>query len=70
MSAGLTDYELDLLRCLNGEDVPGLRWGAAMSVSVEYLYHRGYATRKISSRGIEYVITEKGKAALTGGSND
>ena len=30
MSDKLIDYEIDLLRSMNGEDVPGLRWGAAM----------------------------------------
>ena len=53
----LCDYDLLILRVLNGEDVPGLMWGAAMSSACGYLKSMGYATGM-------YEITDKGRAAL------
>lgn len=70
MSAKLIDYEIDLLRSLNGEDVPGLRWGAAMGECIENLYGGGYVTRRMTGRGLEYVITDKGRAAITKGERE
>ena len=56
----MTSYERDILRHLSGEDVPGLAWGAAMSVAVEWLQGMGYVTR-----GSKVTITDAGRAALT-----
>jgi hypothetical protein len=53
----MTDMDVDVLRILNGEDVHGYVWGAAIAVTLEYLKGRGYA------HGC-YEITEKGKRAL------
>jgi hypothetical protein len=53
----LSDYEINILRVLNGEDVPGLMWGAAMSAACGHLKGTGYAT------GL-YEITDKGRAAI------
>lgn len=61
----IVDYERDVLRMLNGEKIEGMAWGAAMGQSVELLYEGGYVTRKMTGRGLEYVITDKGRAALT-----
>lgn len=52
----LVDYEWQVLRELNGEDL-GLSWGAAMGVAVETLQAYGLVTRFP-----KVVITEKGKA--------
>ena len=56
----LDDHDLDVLRCINGEDVPGLLWGAAMSVSLEALCGGGYA-RLVGGRA---TITDKGRERL------
>ena len=55
--SSLSDYEINILRVLNGEDVPGLMWGAAMSAACGHLKGTGYAT------GL-YEITDKGRAAI------
>lgn len=60
----LVDYELAILRLLSGEDMPNLRWGAAMGEAIEFLHGGGYVERKRKDTGIAYVITEKGRAAL------
>lgn len=51
------DLELEVLRILNGEDVPGWTWGAAMSVCCENLKSMGFA------KGM-YEISDKGKEFL------
>ena len=53
----LTKMEIEVLRMLNGEDVEGWNWGAAMSVCCETLKSFGYAQGN-------YYITEKGKNYL------
>ena len=50
-------YELEVLRILNGEDIPGWTWGAAMAVCCESLLAMGLAN-------LSYGITEKGKEYL------
>lgn len=51
----LTNYEQKLLRDLAGDD-QGLRWGAAMSVSLEHLVSLG-----LISKGPNHELTEEGK---------
>ncbi len=58
--AEMVKYEAEVLRCIAGEDVPGLSWGAAMSVALESL--RG--KRLVRMVGNRAQITDKGKAAL------
>jgi len=53
----LTEYDIQVLRELNGEKVEGLCWGAAMSVTCSYLKKLGFAQGT-------YEITEKGKNYL------
>lgn len=53
------DMEVEVLRILNGEDVPGWTWGAAMSVCCENLKSMGLA------KGM-YEISEKGRKYLEG----
>jgi hypothetical protein len=53
----MTSYELDTLRVLNGENVPGWIPGAAANVCCAWLKGRGYA------QGM-YEISPKGKAYL------
>lgn len=65
MSEKLTKYELKVLRHLKGESVPGLRWGAAMGEAVEHLTDCGYLSKHYGDLGIDYVITDKGRVALT-----
>lgn len=58
--ADLCEFDIDFLREMNGED-RGLAWGAAMSVSLEFLYNRGYVTRIQKMSGLKYELTEAGK---------
>lgn len=53
----MNEMEKEVLRILNGEDVPGWSWGAAMSACCEWLKENGYA------QGL-YEISEKGKEYL------
>lgn len=50
-------YEIEVLRILDGEDVPGWTWGAAMAVCCESLVAMGLAHNG-------YGITEKGREYL------
>lgn len=63
MSNKLLDFELDVLRSMNGEKTD-LRWGAAMGHAIESLYSGGYITRKMTDRGLEYMLTDKGHEAI------
>ena len=54
---GICPAEIEVLRILNGEDVPGWCWGAAMSVCLQSLKSRGLA------QGL-YEISPKGKDFL------
>lgn len=56
------DMEVEVLRILNGEDVPGWTWGAAMAVCCENLKNMGLATGS-------YEISETGKKFLTNAEN-
>lgn len=60
----LGEFDREVLRSLNGEDVPGLAWGAAMSVAIEYLHGKGLVTRRMKTSGLTYEISDKGRAAL------
>jgi hypothetical protein len=63
----LSDYEINILRVLNGEDVPGLMWGAAMSAACGHLKGTGYATSVEADFDLPwylYEITDKGRAAI------
>lgn len=57
MSFTPNQFEIEVLRILNGEDVPGWTWGAAMAVCCTTLKAMGYA------RGM-YEITQKGREYL------
>ena len=52
-----TKLEIEVLRILNGEDLPGWVWGAGMSACCEFLKEMGYA------KGL-YEISDKGKEFL------
>ncbi len=54
----MTEFEMQILRLLNGEKFNDLQWGAAMSEATEWLSENGYVTA-----GPNYQITPKGKAA-------
>ena len=56
----MTDYERDIMRHLNGEDVPGLSWGAAMGEALEFLRGDGY----VRQRAGRYELTDEGRRAL------
>ena len=60
----LTDYDILVLRELNGENPQGLVWGAGMSVSISFLKNRGYVETRVTPGLVEYVITDKGRQAL------
>lgn len=55
----LNSMEVEVLRILNGEDVPGWVWGAAMSVILSRLKGLGYAQGfyEISDKGRRYLET-------------
>jgi len=55
----LTPYDLDTLRVMNGETVPGWVGGAAANVCARWLKARGYAEGY-------YTITQKGRDYLAG----
>lgn len=57
---GLIDYEIEVLRCVSGEEVAGLSWGAAMSEAVETLKGRGF----VRLNGTRYEPTDEGRAIL------
>lgn len=66
----MTEHEEELLEYIGGlrdkrRDGQEFRWGAAMSVCVEYLHGRGF----IRVNGNQYQITEKGKKYLAEKSN-
>jgi hypothetical protein len=56
----LCDYELDVLRVCAGVNVPGMRWGAAMSVALECLSGRGL----VEAPGGRYTATAAGRARV------
>ncbi len=56
----LIPYERDVLRNIAGQDVPGLSWGAAMSVALESLHGK----RLVRIVGNRAQITDEGRAAL------
>ncbi len=53
----LTEYDIKILRECNGENVPGIMWGAAMSVTISYLRGIGFLTigNVPSNKGLEYL---------------
>lgn len=60
----ITEHERLILRHLNGEDVKGLVWGAAMTVSIEFLEGAGLVRQVRTDRGISYEITDAGREAI------
>ena len=55
----LSDYELKVLKECNGEVQDGIIWGAAMSITIEFLQRLGFITI-----GSPTIITDKGKEYL------
>ena len=53
----MCSFELDILRTMNGEDIPGLVAGAAMWSAAAWLKGRGYAEGRyqISEKGVSYL---------------
>lgn len=53
----MCSFELDILRTMNGEDIPGLVAGAAMWTAAAWLKGRGYAEGQyqISKKGVAYL---------------
>jgi hypothetical protein len=39
----MTVHDYEVLRILDGQDVPGWTWGAAMGICCEWLCKKGYA---------------------------
>lgn len=64
MTAQLLPIEKDVLRACNGEEVPGLAWGAAMSVCLEYLEAGGWLETRDRDGGVAYELTAKGREAI------
>lgn len=57
LSLTLSEYDIKVLRTLNGEEIEGLYWGAAMAITCEDLKRAGYA------KGL-YEISDAGKRLL------
>lgn len=68
MSEKLVEYELQVLRCVDGDYSEGLVVGAAYHEALVRLYRMGYLERQKHGSGWElgllYTITDKGRAAL------
>lgn len=64
MSRSLTRIDIDVLRSIRGDSVPGLAWGAAMSISVEFLDGLGLVSREVKQGAVHYVLTKEGKEWL------
>ena len=68
MSDKLIDYEIDVLRSLSGEKIPGLT-GAEVGVAVERLIDEGYVSERLflgdDGPALKFEITDKGRAAIT-----
>ncbi len=61
-----TDYEMKLLRHLNGAEEPDLIWGAAMSEALGSLKGAGFVKMENAGQGtLAYVITDKGRVVLS-----
>lgn len=61
---GPTQFEIDVLRELNGERVEGMCWGAAMGEAVEWLHGSGYISRSMKNGALTYEINDAGHALL------
>lgn len=61
----LCDFELDVLRMLNGTG-PAIPWGAALGAALECLGGSGFiqSTYNEDTRTLHYSITDRGRAAL------
>jgi hypothetical protein len=56
--------EIELLRDLNGEKTTISGWGSWMTPAIEWLHGHKFVDRIIDSGGVNYRISEKGKAFL------
>lgn len=55
MGERMTDFELTVLREIEGES-PISPWGAAVGEAVDFLHENGYIARgKLTSKGIDYL---------------
>ena len=61
-----TEFDMMVLRAMNGEDVPELNWGAAMSETLGSLVAQGLARRSYSETSVRYDITDAGRVILDG----
>ena len=61
----LRDYEIKVLRHINGDQVGFLDWGAAMSEAIGFLRGQGFVEKTVKLDGsIRVLVTEKGKEYL------
>lgn len=56
MMTKVCEYEVKILKAVRGDDVSGIRWGAAMGEAVERLHGLGL----ISLFGGKYLLTDAG----------
>jgi hypothetical protein len=59
----LTEFEIDLLRELNGED-RGLIGGAGIMAAAKYLAGKGFVSKTMKPSGLHYEINDAGRALL------
>lgn len=61
----LCDFELDVLRMMNGEEQDSIKgWGAGLGAALEPLKNGGYIDREMRESGMHYFITDKGREAI------
>lgn len=61
----LNEYDIAVLKLcadISQDRIHG--WGAALGVSIEYLYNSGYLDRVITDAGLTYITNEKGLEEL------
>lgn len=64
MTPELCEYEIKVLRDLNGEKPKGLQYGAAYNAALEYLRSRDLVNKRVNSVAITYAISNAGRAYL------
>lgn len=60
----LVEFEVDLLRSMNGEETSIKGWSGAVGVAIECLLGRKLVSREHRDDGIHYVINDAGRAYL------
>ena len=60
MSDGMTDFDVDVLRCCNGEEIEGMCWGVGIGVAIEFLKGKGLIEGVMEPGKLVYKPTQAG----------